>query len=172
MSTAQQLFLSRSGHQIVFRPEGRCTAMLAEAISHFIRLVPTAADDDIYFDLGKVSALESTFAGLLIKLLKQSANNGPSVHLLTPSQPVMASLTQMGIAPMLDVADTLPEQADHWRALPVEDVDPQELADLIIESHEALIAADPRNEAAFRKVVDVFKAEREREARNSADRAM
>ena len=161
MSTTQQLYLSRSGHQIVFRPEGRCTAMLAEAIAHFIQMVPTASDDDIYFDLGKVSALESTFAGLLVKLIKQSESNGPSVHLLTPSQPVMASLTQMGLARMLNVADSLPERADHWRALPVEDVDPQELAALIIESHEALIAADPRNEAAYRKVVEVFKAERQ-----------
>jgi len=158
MGTSQQLQLSRIGHQIVFRAEGRCSAKLAEAISHFIQLVPTGADDDLYFDLAQCDALESTFAGLLVNLVKRANSHvGPSIHLLSPSEPIMTSLRQMGLARMLDVRQALPVAAEHWKALPVDDVNPDELADLIIEAHEALIAADPRNEAAYRKVVACFK---------------
>lgn len=159
MGTGQQLQLSRNGHQIVFRAEGRCSAKLAEAISHFIQLVPTGAEDNLYFDLAQCNALESTFAGLMVTLVKRAnCQIGPSIHLLSPSLPIMTSLQQMGLAKMIDVRQALPVAADHWRALPVDDVNPDELADLIIEAHEALISADPRNEAAYRKVVACFKA--------------
>lgn len=162
MGTSQQLQLSRNGHQIVFRAEGRCSAKLAEAISHFIQLAPTGADDNLYFDLARCDALESTFAGLLVNLVKRAKSRvGPSIHLLTPSEPIMTSLRQMGLAKMLDVSQALPVAAEQWKALPVDDVDPDELADLIIEAHEALISADPRNEAAYRKVVACFKAARD-----------
>jgi len=161
---ANQLYLADDGHRIVLRPEGRCTAILADAIHRYLEQSEIGAGHDVYFDLSGASFVESTFAGLLVKLARRHASPATDrpVHLLAPSPPAMTALNQMGLARFFDICDALPQQPPAWAALPVEGSDPQALADLIVEAHESLIAANPDNQAAFDGVIRCFKAAKDK----------
>jgi anti-anti-sigma regulatory factor len=165
MNPSCRLQLASGDHQIVFRPDGRCSALIGQAILRFIRSVEIGPEDDVYFDLSAADALESTFAGMLVILAKQGQKRGrPFVHLVTPSQHVVNALRQMGIITYFDVCSALPTSLGTWNSLPIEKSDPDELANLIIQSHEGLMSADPRNAEQFRGVVECFKAAKARRA--------
>jgi hypothetical protein len=163
MDPGQRLYLAAAGRQIVLRPDGRCSAVLSQAIERYLGSLPSPDALDVYFDLSLATMLESTFAGFLALLARRSAGAAaPAVHLLTPSEPAVNALAVMGLLKRLHVCDAPPEPPGEWRALPVEGADPDALADLIIRSHESLIAEDPCNAAAFGGVVEGFRAERAR----------
>jgi hypothetical protein len=118
---------------------------------------------DIYFDLTDAGGVDSTFTGLLLSLATcRNDPARPAVHLLRPSPAVITALNRMYVLSLFDVCQSAPEAPADWQDLMPEKPLPEKTADVVIEAHEKLIDADPRNESAFRPVVEGFRAERER----------
>ena len=131
MNPPRRLQFVSGDHQIVFRPDGRCSALLGHAILRFIRSGDIGPEDDVYFDLSAADALESTFAGMLVNLARQGQKRGrPFVHLVTPSQLVIDALQQLGVIKYFDVCSSLPVSLETWNSLPIEQGNPDDLADL------------------------------------------
>jgi len=158
MAATRQFYVAADAERIVLRPEGRCTAVLADAIGRYLQWLPDGTGRELYFDMASVDMIESTFAGLLLAItLKQERGSGLSIQLLRPSEPVVAALRNMNVLRFFRVCDTLLRPPDASIAVPVEEADPKQLAELIVRAHEGLIAADSRNAATFGGVVRCFK---------------
>lgn len=158
MAATRQFHVAADAERIVLRPEGRCTAVLGDAIGRYIKRLPEGSGRELYVDLSAAEMIESTFAGLLLSLaLRRDGAAAVSLHLLRPSGPVVAALANMNVLRFFDVCDGLATPPASWTAMAVDCADPKELAELIVRAHEGLIAADSRNAAAFGGVVRCFK---------------
>ncbi len=158
MAAARQFQVAADAGRIVLRPEGRCTAVLADAIGRYLQRLPDGAGRELYFDLSAAEMIESTFAGLLLAIaLKRERAAALSMQLLRPSEPVVSALRNMNVLRFFQVCDALEGAPAASVAVPVEEADPKQLAELIVRAHEGLIAADPRNAAVFGGVVRCFK---------------
>lgn len=157
--SAADFLVAADGSRVFFKPQGRCSAVLGNAIRQYFHRLPADASRDVYFDLSAADMVESTFAGLLLSLVRQRGKGAVSaVHLVRPSTVAVSSLRSMNVLNLFDVVESLDGLPDAWVPLAADATSSDELADLIIRAHETLMAADPRNEAAFAPVVRGFKA--------------
>jgi hypothetical protein len=160
--SAQTFLVAADARRVIFKPQGRCSAVLGNAIRQYFRRLPPDAGCDVYFDLSNADMLESTFAGLLLSLARQRGSTAvAAVHLVRPSSVAVSSLRNMNVLSFFDVCESADGLPDTWIRLAADAGNPDELAELIIRAHETLIAADSRNEAAFGPVVRGFAAARD-----------
>lgn len=159
----RSVLVAADGRRVVFKPQGRCSAVLGNAIRQYFGRLPPDGGRDVYFDLSGVDLLESTFAGLLLALARGRGGCAvAAVHLIRPSDAAVASLRNMNVLGFFDVRDSCADLPDAWVPIAADAASADELADLIIRAHETLIAADARNEVAFGPVVRGFAAARDR----------
>lgn len=157
--SASAFLVAADGARVFFKPQGRCSALLGNAIRQYFRRLPADSGRDVYFDLSAADMLESTFAGLLLSLVRQKGTGAVAgVHLVRPSSEAVSSLRSMNVLGFFDVLESSDGIPDAWVSLAADAANPDDLADLIVRAHEALVAADPRNEAVFGAVVRGFKA--------------
>ncbi|MCK6485529.1 MAG: hypothetical protein HUU22_06915 [Phycisphaerae bacterium] len=156
--------IGRGASGVIVQPVGACTAVMCDAIRMFVdRLCPADAED-LLIDLSRADSLDSTFAGMLLAMARPTADADLTarLHLLNPSSPACEALRRMRVLGLFDVRQDGSADATEWTELP-RDVSPESverLRALIIDAHERLIAADPRNADVFRPVVDTFRRNR------------
>ena len=150
---------------VAVKPLGRCRIGVCDVFQRFVRRFHTPDTTDIFFDLSGAESIDSTFAGILVALAtKKRHPETPDVHLVHPSPSVTNTLTTMHVLPLFDICEAMPDSPTQWTALHAEPLRPDQVPDLVIDAHQALIDADERNEAEFGPVVDVFRAEQQRQA--------
>ncbi|HEY3242290.1 MAG TPA: hypothetical protein VGM03_02975 [Phycisphaerae bacterium] len=114
----------------------------------------TPVTTDIYFDLSEAAGIDSTFTGLLVSIaIRRKEANLPAVHLLSPSRSVREALSSMHVLALLHTCTQAPAGPIEWQDLPHTPEAPEPMRELIVDAHESLIQADPRNAAEFGPVV-------------------
>lgn len=156
--------IGRAASGVIVQPVGPCTAVMCGAIRAFVERLRPADAPDLLFDLSQADSLDSTFAGMLVAMARPTAGGDhvPRLHLLNPSSPACEALRRMHVLVLFDVWRDGSADAPEWTELP-RDVSPESverLRALIIEAHERLMAADPRNADVFGPVVDTFRRNR------------
>jgi anti-anti-sigma factor len=165
MSDACEISVSvvRDAGIVVVRATGACRATVCPSLRAYFEWMRKPVVQDVYLDLSAAGYVDSTFIGFLVGSSQACRKDGrPDLHLVAPSPAVLKALDQMHLAAHFRVADEIPTMVGTVEQLPRIDASNVEMADLIVKAHEALIAADPRNEPEFRRVVDGFKAIRDK----------
>lgn len=156
--------------QPVIRLQGPCTFAACERIRKYLDPFRKPATTDLYFDLSEVPWIDSTFAGFLVSLAtRRHAQDRPELHLIAPSEGVLDALGQMHLIVLFDILQALDENVSEWKELPADDGSAQQTGDMVIECHERLIEADPRNAKAFGPVVEAFRSDRQRRRSSEGD---
>ena len=150
---------SKSANGIWIRISGPGTFRIAPALQNFVREQFTEVIGDVYVDLSGCSWLDSTCTGSLVGMLRRSSGGGqPRFHLNNPSSACVESLRRMHLDTLFHIeSPPIPEQVE-WQALVEEQVSDGQTAELVIEAHQQLASADPRNEN-FARIAEAFKAD-------------
>lgn len=163
-----QVATSREHGTIVLRPSGRCTVGMCETLQQFLQRSRSPALRDLYVDLSNAEFIDSTFVGFLLSMAKRKRDaTTPAFHLLRPSQTVTDVLGDLGVARVFDICQSIPHSPTGWTELPIQAAGCDRIADHVIGAHEELIDSDSTKAGEFVRVVNVFKADRDR--RRGAD---
>ena len=147
----------RAGSAFI-KPVGACTMAIAGLVRKHVDGLRRPDTTALYFDLSQASAIDSTFTGLLLSLVTFKADASvPAVHLVAPSGEVVEALERMYVLRLFDVCTALPDPPPEWRELAGQSTDRAQLTDLVIDTHQQLIDADPRNAKPFTRVVEGLK---------------
>lgn len=153
--TAIVIDVGRCTEGVVVRPRGSCTLLACATIRDYLAGRPAEETGSVFFDLSLAPGLDSTFAGMLVSLLRQGAATGSAaVHLLRPSAAAHKALQQMHVLGLFSVRESLAEEPTQWLALTSETPACDDVAECVLSAHETLIEADARNEAVFGAVVE------------------
>ena len=150
--------------QAVIKIEGPCTFSLCDRVRRWLEQISDTLPADIHFDLSGAERIDSTFAGFLVSLVTYKIETGPPrVHLIAPAASITKALETMSLLSLFDVCEGGGPTPGEWQTLGDTKIGPEEVADLVIDTHEKLIQADDRNAKAFRPVVDRFRAAADRQ---------
>lgn len=157
------VYVVRETGAVVVRAAGSCRATVCPSLKAYFEWMRKPVVQDVFIDLSATEYVDSTFIGFLVSSSQECKHDGrPALHLAAPSPEVRKALEQMHLTGRFDVVDELPTLAGSVVELPRVNASNVEMADLIVKSHEALIDADPRNEEEFRRVIDGFRAIRDK----------
>lgn len=157
------VYVIRDTASVVVRAAGSCRATVCPSLKAYFEWMRKPVVRDVYVDLSATEFVDSTFIGFLVSSSRECLDEArPELHLAAPSPAVRQALEQMHLMGRFRIVDEMPTLAGSVEELPRVNASNAELADLIVKAHEALIAADPRNEAEFRRVVEGFKAMRDK----------
>ena len=114
-------------------------------------------------DLSLCTGMDSTFMGTLTKIFRVLEKEGGTLHVIHAAGRNGELLRGVGLDALFTVDDSeehLPATpAPDCAALPRTECSRAERAQICLESHEALVAADQRNAAKFRDVVELMRNE-------------
>lgn len=162
---AVRVEVGRSGGVVVIRPLGPCTVAICGTVLNYLKHIRTADTTDIYFDLSQANGIDSTFTGFLVALVTTEADSPvPAIHLLAPSEAVVAALERMYVLALFDVVAAIPQPPTEWQELAAERVRSEGLTELVVQAHQELINADKRNAPAFRTLVATLRASQSQRA--------
>lgn len=154
-----QMWIGRNGSLAVIRLAGRCTMALGSCLRRCLDRCRAPEVTDLFFDLAEADYLDSTCIGLVISLaFKKNDPSVPRIHLLNPSAGLKEVLATMHVLHCMDCQCELPVAVTEWEELPIEGRNRLATTNAIIEAHERLIQADPRNAAIFGPLVEELRA--------------
>ena len=160
MTTATGILAGCVNGHVWVRIEGKGSHQNSRELKAFVQdRVQTSGGQRVIVDLSLCTGMDSTFMGTLTCI-------GGALHIIHAAGRNGELLRGLGLDEIFTVDDDeehLTEQpaAPACAALPVVPCSKQERTEICIESHEALAAADQRNAAKFRDVIELMRAERQ-----------
>jgi anti-anti-sigma factor len=137
---------------------------LAEALERAAERLQRGGVQELVLDLADAHFMDSTVIGLLVLLARRQRQAGHAPPLLVLDHPdLLQMLRQLHLDGLFRLVAAPPIEAS-YRADGAAPGDTARQARLILAAHRALIAADPRNAAAFAGVVALFEDEVRRHA--------
>lgn len=155
MPEVAQIQYGRLDNVLAIKVEGPCTAVQAARVQRLLHEYMTASIAEIYFDLSRACYMDSSFAGRLLSLALQNREEaGPRICLYGMPAAVEDALRKMHVLHFFHVEAGIPAAISEWMPFSARDTELDELAELVIEAHEKLMEADPRNAETFGRVVE------------------
>lgn len=151
-------YTARNADTLMIRAGGCCTAVLCTRLKKLLESCLRPQTTLIAFDLAGVEMIDSTFAGMLLATALRKGEDAPAVCLVAPSEGVLGTLDNMHVRHLFTIREDAPAQVRCWEELSVERPGAHEVARIVIDAHEHLVAADDRNEAAFARVLEGMRA--------------
>lgn len=146
--------LSVSGDALVIEPGASCSVGLCPSVQSAVGRLRTPSISRIVIDLSRAQRMDSSFIGLLVGMLGRKTGQTPTtVQLCRPNDEIRTILANMGVLVLFEIVDHLPEAGLDREEIPVRIDSTDALADLVIDAHENLMEADPRNVDKFEPVV-------------------
>jgi anti-anti-sigma regulatory factor len=139
---------------LVIDPGTTCSVTVCPAVHAAICRRRTPVISRIIFDLSEAIRMDSSFVGLMVGMMGRKADRPPAVvQLFRPGREILRTLETMGVLHSFEAIDHLPPVDAGWEEIPVCVDNTDDLCDLIIDAHENLMEADPRNVDKFEPVV-------------------
>jgi anti-anti-sigma regulatory factor len=139
------------------RVEGKGSFLTSTGLKQFGKEMTNRGYRQFVIDLKQCPVMDSTFMGTLtsISLRLRELGSGQLcvVNLNERNRDLLSSL---GLDRFL-VVDQAPPAPPLHATLPASNDDKQTRAETMIEAHEAVVAANPANEAKFKDVLDYLK---------------
>lgn len=143
----------------------------AACIKDFLSRRFESGDRRFVIDLQSCRGIDSTFIGMLYRLasLIEAKNEGGSVEVINPGERNAKSISKLGLDNLIKV-DRDGESWERERELVEENIShpltcrplgKKEKAELVLDAHEALIAANAENESRFCDVVEFLRQDLE-----------
>lgn len=150
--------------QIWVRVDGRGSHQNSRELKAFVQeQIQHCRGQRVIVDLASCTGMDSTFMGTLTCLSSRLDEAGGALHVIHAAGRNAELLRGLG----LDALFTVDEHEEHLppvgstecAALPKVECGKGERREICLESHEALVAADRRNEVKFRDVIELMRTE-------------
>jgi anti-anti-sigma regulatory factor len=151
------------GNRVYARVAGRGTFQNSQPLRQFAMEKIDQGQEEFIIDLGLCQAMDSTFLGMLVGIGLRLRQTGPtaSVRIVNMNARNLNLLQTLGLDGLFRINGDTPAplaDADYYQ-LPGTDTaqlkqpfDKSETADLMIESHDNLVRANPRNTPRFKEL--------------------
>jgi anti-anti-sigma regulatory factor len=153
--------------QVWVRIDGKGSHQNSRELKAFVlEKVVTTRGQRVIVDLASCTGLDSTFMGMLTCLAMRLENSGGVLQVVHAAGRNGELLRGLGLDEIFTVDDheehlTDAASAPDCASLPKEPCSRDERAEICLECHEALVAADERNAPKFRDVIELMRNERQ-----------
>ena len=153
-------FYVKQGDAYIIKLVGHIRYTMGCALGDFLDGLFARADfDDIVVDMTQTHAIDSTSLGLLAKIANFSRSHfARKTTLLSTNPDVNQILETMGFYDIFDIRDTGETISAALRELATQDPCKDDLTRVVFEAHRILSELNPRNEEAFKSVVENLRA--------------
>lgn len=153
-------FYVKQGDAYIIKLVGDIRYTMGCALGDFLDGLFARADfDDIVVDMTQTHAIDSTSLGLLAKIANFSRSHfARKTTLLSTNPDVNQILETMGFYDIFDIRDTGETISAALRELATQDPCKDDLTRVVFEAHRILSELNPRNEEAFKSVVESLRA--------------
>ena len=157
MIAPPSILVGVSDRTVWVRVEGKGSFLNSTGLKQFGKAMTDRGYRQFVIDLKECPVMDSTFMGTLTSISLRLRDLGSGelcvVNLNDRNRDLLANL---GLDRFLSV-DQMPATLPVHTALPASHDDKQTRTETMIEAHEAVIAANPANEAKFKDVLDYLK---------------
>ncbi|HEY8899806.1 MAG TPA: STAS domain-containing protein [Chthoniobacterales bacterium] len=164
MSPKSTIFAGLYDHAVWLRVNGRGTFQTSAGMKEYTRRMVQRGHREFVIDLAGCELMDSTFMGTLAGIALRLREIG-SGHLtvLNPNTRNRSLLENLGLDHLFafelpDGVSPAPQRVAQETLSPPP-ADPSVQHATILSAHEALVEADPENEARFKDVLDLLKQE-------------
>lgn len=149
-------FYVKQGSTYVIKLVGDIRYTMGCALGDFLDGLFARADyDDIVVDMVETHSIDSTSLGLLAKIANFSRNRfAHKTTLLSTNPDVNQVLDTMGFYDIFNIRDTGETISETLQRLAPQDSRKDDLTRIVFEAHRALSELNPRNQEAFKGVVE------------------
>lgn len=149
-------FYVKQGSTYVIKLVGDIRYTMGCALGDFLDGLFARADyDDIVVDMVETHSIDSTSLGLLAKIANFSRNRfSHKTTLLSTNPDVNQVLDTMGFYDIFNIRDTGETISETLQRLAPQDSRKDDLTRIVFEAHRALSELNPRNQEAFKGVVE------------------
>ena len=153
-------FYVKQGDAYIIKLVGDIRYTMGCALGDFLDGLFARADfDDNVVDMTQTHAIDSTSLGLLAKIANFSRSHfARKTTLLSTNPDVNQILETMGFYDIFDIRDTGETISAALRELATQDPCKDDLTRVVFEAHRILSELNPRNEEAFKSVVENLRA--------------
>lgn len=165
---SQGIFVRCSGNRVHVRVVGRGTFQNSQPLHRFALERIDQGQDEFIIDLGSCQGLDSTFLGVLAVIGLRLRESGPAaaIHIVNINRRDKEMLLTLGLDRLFLIdgdAPTSPADTD-YDLLPDTDItqldqplDKARTAEVMIEAHDHLVSADPRNTPRFKELARILR---------------
>ncbi|HRX71367.1 MAG: STAS domain-containing protein [Candidatus Competibacteraceae bacterium] len=153
-------FYVKQGNIYILKLVGDVRYTMGCALGDFLDALFTRADyEDIVVDLTETHSIDSTSLGLLAKIA--NFNHQHFAHkttLLSTNPDVNQIMDNMGFYEIFNIQDTGETITAALQQLDIEGPCKEDLTRIVYEAHQTLSDLNPRNEEAFKEVLDSLRS--------------
>lgn len=143
------------------RVEGKGSFQNSTPLKEFAREMLGRGHREFVVDLKECPFMDSTFMGTLASIaLKSQANGSGRLQIVNINERNQDLLCNLGLDQIMQLDQPQPEPALNGEAVPLDTsgcTDKSVEAVTMLEAHEAVVAANPENEAKFKDVLEFLR---------------
>mgnify|MGYP001033295575 CR=1 FL=1 len=162
MSLKSAILAGLSDQKVWLRVEGRGTFQTSSGLKEYVRRMIQRGHRDFIIDLSQCELMDSTFMGTMagIALRLREIGSG-SLTVMNPNPRNFQLLENLGLDHLFQFArpGESVEAPRSEKEVRVDAEGAEEQRTTILSAHEALVEADPENEARFKDVLELLKQE-------------
>jgi len=160
VSKSSSILVGSASGTIWMRVEGRGTFENCQGLKEFSRRMISKGHTEFILDLEKCELMDSTFMGTLAALAFSLRDSQGRLRVVRANTRNFSLLESLGLDNLFAVEPEPSGPAPAaFKKTDISDRDSQEARVHILEAHEALIEADPRNAVRFQDVIEFLKSE-------------
>ena len=158
MIAPSAILVGVAGRTVWVRVEGKGSFQNATGLKQFGKEMTNRGYRQFVFDLKQCPVMDSTFMGTLTSIAMHLRELGSGqLSLVNLNERNRDLLSNLGLDRFFNMGDEAPADAPAHAPLPALAEDKQTRAETMIAAHEAVVAANPANEAKFKDVLDYLK---------------
>ncbi|MCP4179381.1 MAG: STAS domain-containing protein [bacterium] len=153
------IMIARDNDGYTIKVEGRATFECSPPLKNFSKNISAELIKNIFIDLGECTWMDSTFMGTLAIIGLKAKNSNVHVEIINSDRKNLDLLKELGIDTLFVFNNCFDSCENKWNCL----VDGSEdIAQTVLNAHEALIEIDESNTPKFSKVVELIKEDLEK----------
>jgi anti-sigma B factor antagonist len=148
------IMIARDSDGYSIKVEGRATFECSPPLKNFSKNISSELIKNIFIDLSECTWMDSTFMGTLAIIGLKAKISNVHIEIVNSGKKNLDLLEELGIATLFIFNNSSESNKNEWDSL---SGDSSDIAQTVLNAHEALIEIDESNTPKFSKVVELIK---------------